>query len=285
MTKVVTATAAMQLVERGQLGLDDPVARYLPAFPTSRSGKTATVRHLLSHSAGLSNPLPVRWVHLAEERTPPAGDLLGRLLRRQRRLKGRPGARASYSNVGCLALGEVLAAAGGQPFEQLVRTSVLRPLGMSRTDFGYTAAVAQEAATPYRRRSLPAAAMELVLPHRVRGARVGQYRQLRPFVNDGPAYGGLIGPVEDAVHFLAAHLNGGSLDGTQLLTPESVAAMQTLQAKGRRLDVGLGWYRRHADTSDERYWEHLGGGARLWTNARLPRARTGGRHHGQRHCL
>jgi len=255
MTKLVTATVAMQLTERGQLSLDDPVRRYLPDFPFGRRGASVTVRHLLSHSAGLSNPLPVRWIHLADEPAPPPGELLSRLMRRQRRLKGRPGERARYSNVGFLVLGEVLAAASGQPFEELVRERVLRPIGMTRTDFGYTAAVAHDAATPYHwRRSLPAAAMELVLPRRVIGPRVGQYRQLRRFVNDGAAYGGLIGPIHDAARFLTAHSNGGSLNETQLVTANSVASMQTREAEGRQLDVGLGWFRRHSDPSNaERY--------------------------------
>jgi CubicO group peptidase (beta-lactamase class C family) len=64
MTKIVTATAAMQLVERGELGLDDPVTSFLPQFPEPRSGwPQVRVRHLLSHSSGLANPIPVRWVH------------------------------------------------------------------------------------------------------------------------------------------------------------------------------------------------------------------------------
>ncbi len=64
MTKIVTATAVMQLSERGALELDDPVRQFLPEFPKPRAGwPEVRIRHLLSHSAGLRNPLPVRWVH------------------------------------------------------------------------------------------------------------------------------------------------------------------------------------------------------------------------------
>ena len=53
MTKIVTATAAMQLAERGSLSLDDPVRRFVPEFPKPRNGwPEVLVRHLLSHSAG-----------------------------------------------------------------------------------------------------------------------------------------------------------------------------------------------------------------------------------------
>jgi CubicO group peptidase (beta-lactamase class C family) len=70
MTKIVTATTVMQLADRGQLALDDPVVRHYPAFaslrPADRAGRV-TIQHLLSHSAGLANPIPVRWVHPARQ--------------------------------------------------------------------------------------------------------------------------------------------------------------------------------------------------------------------------
>ena len=271
MTKIVTATAVMQLAERGELGLDDPVSRYVSALADIRGSDAVTTRHLLSHSAGLSNPLPVRRVHAPDEEGPKAGELLARLLRRQRRLKRTAGACARYSNVGFVVLGEVIAAASRRSYREYVHEHILAPLGMARTAFGYTPAVARDAATGYHwRRSPPAAAMELMLPGWVRGPRVGQYRELRPFVNDGAAYGGLIGPVEDAARFVAAHVNGGTLNGVELLSSASVAAMQKLQASGRALDVGLAWFRRKSDTpSEERYWEHLGGGAGFWTMMRV----------------
>jgi CubicO group peptidase (beta-lactamase class C family) len=68
MTKLVTATAAMTLVDDGLLDLDEPVRRWLPEFPPERDGaRPVRVRHLLSHSSGLANPMPLRWVHPAEQ--------------------------------------------------------------------------------------------------------------------------------------------------------------------------------------------------------------------------
>ena len=67
MTKIVTATAVMQLVEQDRLALDDPVRKHLPEFPEPRAAwPEVRVRNLLSHSAGLANPVPVRWVHPAD---------------------------------------------------------------------------------------------------------------------------------------------------------------------------------------------------------------------------
>ena len=63
MTKLFTATALMQLRERGLVDLDREVRAYLPDFPLHHpSGHEVTVRHLLSHSSGIANPIPVSWV-------------------------------------------------------------------------------------------------------------------------------------------------------------------------------------------------------------------------------
>jgi CubicO group peptidase (beta-lactamase class C family) len=72
MTKIVTATAAVRLAESGILDLDAPVFALVPALRRVRPAGWArriTARNLLSHSAGLANPIPVRWVHPAG--TPP----------------------------------------------------------------------------------------------------------------------------------------------------------------------------------------------------------------------
>ena len=133
MTKIVTATAIVQLSERGGLGLDDPVSGYVADFPSGDRGRRVTIRHLLSHSAGLANPIPIGWVRPA---TAPANDLrefTSPLLRKHSRLRSEPGARASYSNLGYLVLGEVIERASGRPYVDYVRANILDPLGMSST--------------------------------------------------------------------------------------------------------------------------------------------------------
>ncbi len=68
MTKLVTATTAVRLAERGALDLDAPVLPLVPAMSGLRPARWAariTVRQLLQHAAGLSNPVPVRWIHPA----------------------------------------------------------------------------------------------------------------------------------------------------------------------------------------------------------------------------
>jgi CubicO group peptidase (beta-lactamase class C family) len=272
MTKIVTATGAMQLVERGRLSLDDAVERYVPEFPHPRNGwPEVKVRHLLSHSSGLVNPIPVRWVHAAEEPARDPQEFTRELLGRYSKLRFPAGARASYTNLGYIVLGEVITAAAGQPYEDYVRRHILTPLGMARTDFSYRADLRGDAATGYQSRLNPMTPLfRRMLPRGITGQNEGRFLAFRPFCVDGAAYGGLIGSVRDAARFMSAHLDDGRANGVQLLSPDSVTQMQTITARSRKIDVGLGWFHRHSDhKSDERYLEHLGGGGGFFNMMRI----------------
>jgi CubicO group peptidase (beta-lactamase class C family) len=63
-TKPITAAAILQLAEKGEIDLDSSVSSYYPLHPY---GEEITVRHLLSHTAGIPNPPPINWFHLAED--------------------------------------------------------------------------------------------------------------------------------------------------------------------------------------------------------------------------
>ncbi len=262
MTKIVTATTAMRLVERKVLDLDAPVISLVPAFsrlePADRAARI-TPRHLLSHSAGLANPIPVKWIHAADAPGPDPEAFLDGLLAKNRKLRFEPGTRSSYSNLGTLALGSAMAHATGKPFVDLVGEEVLEPLGMSSTGFAYTAEMSSRAATGYQPQWSP---MRLLLPRWVIGPSTGSWVSFRRILLDGSAYGGLVGPVEDAARFLRMHLRDGELDGHRSLTPDVAAEMREIDVLGRRFDLGLGWF-RPADqrNADPAFVEHLGGGA------------------------
>jgi CubicO group peptidase (beta-lactamase class C family) len=275
MTKIVTATAVMQLAERGLLRLDDPVERFLPEFPKPRSGwPTVEIRHLLSHSAGLANPMPVRWVHPAGETGRDPHAFAVELLAKHDRLRFPAGSKAVYSNVGYIALGEVIAAVSGQSYEDYVRTRILEPLSMTSTGFSYSITSERNVATGYQRRFHPMTPLfRLLLPKGIMGASEHRFVAFNRFLVDGPAYGGLVGSARDAARFMGVHLNGGEFDGVRLLSPEGVEAMQTLQSSGRKLDVGFGWFRRGADRRAGDFWEHLGGGGGFWSMMRIYPAR------------
>ena len=269
MTKLVTATAVLQLADRVKLDLDSPVTSLVPEFPRRGGGRRVTIRHLLSHSSGLANPIPIRWVRLAEA---PAEDLhafTARLLEKHSRLRAAPGTRASYANLGYLVLGEVIQAASGAPYTEYVRAHILEPLGMTTTDFVYGQDMVQHAATGYHPRfNVSTPLLRLMTPAGIFDHRVGHFWALSRFCVRGAPYGGLIGSVADAARFLALHLDPRAHPG--VLSEKAVLAMQETTARGRKLDVGLGWFRRHSDPQNAGYyWEHRGGGGGFFNTMRI----------------
>jgi CubicO group peptidase (beta-lactamase class C family) len=128
MTKIVTATAVMRLAEGGNLDLDAPADKYFRGFKVVSQPTPVTVRHLLSHSSGLANPLPIRWVRPADTPASDHSAFVGRLLAKHHKLKSVPGERAGYSNLGYLVLGEVISEVAGTSYnKEYVRDEILSP--------------------------------------------------------------------------------------------------------------------------------------------------------------
>ena len=141
MTKIVTASLAMRLAGRGLLNLDQPVLPLVPELAVMQPRALAeriTPRHLLTHSAGFANPIPVRWIHPADQPGPDQAALLTRLLARHSKLRFEPGTRSAYSNLSTLTLGQAIAKAAGAPYAGLVVGEILQRLGMRMTGFAYT---------------------------------------------------------------------------------------------------------------------------------------------------
>jgi CubicO group peptidase (beta-lactamase class C family) len=153
-TKLFTATAVMQLVERGLVDLDAPVSRYLPelARPVG-SGAEPTVRDLLTHHSGLTGNI-MEGFELTEP--DPAGyrqvpGLAGSLTP-----AAAPGTVFAYCNTGYSLLGCIVERAGGTGYAEAVRRGILEPLGMSRTRFYVSRADAEAAVMGYEgRRPIP----------------------------------------------------------------------------------------------------------------------------------
>jgi Beta-lactamase len=123
------------------------------------------------------------------------------------------------------------------------------------------------AAVGYHPRLSP---MQLLLPSWVIGGPAGRWVTLRPFEVDGPAYGGLVGPVQELARFLQMHLRDGKLGETRILSPQATAAMRQITLQGRRYEPGLGWFRPTSQrNADPPFVEHLGG-AGFFTRAGPP---------------
>jgi CubicO group peptidase (beta-lactamase class C family) len=209
LTKVVgMTTAMMQLAERGLVELDAPVYRYLPDW-TGGGKERVTVRHLLTHSAGLPN-----WRPLYREAATPTEALA---LVYATPLDTVPGARMLYSDLGAILAGEVVSRVTRQPLDEYLARELFGPLGMTAT--GY--------------RPDPA------LRHRVAPTEFDPWRgrHLRGEVHDENAFtlggvsghAGLFGTARDLTRFARMLLNGGILDGARIVRQETIALFTARQ--------------------------------------------------------
>ncbi|HEY3384123.1 MAG TPA: serine hydrolase domain-containing protein [Vicinamibacterales bacterium] len=130
MTKSFTAMAILSLRDEGRLSLDDPAERYVPelrglAYPTEDAPRL-TVRHLLSHAAGLpeDNPWGDQQLSATEEQ-------LSALLRGGIPFSNSPGVAYEYSNLGFAILGRIVVRVSGVSYREFVTARILRPLGMA----------------------------------------------------------------------------------------------------------------------------------------------------------
>jgi CubicO group peptidase (beta-lactamase class C family) len=146
MTKPVCATAIMMLVDEGKLALNDPVEKHLPEFrgqmmAASREGervrlekpkRPVTIRDLMTHTSGMSNPPPGLSELYTRMDMPLAGAVL---VFAQTPLEFEPGSQWRYSNTGIATLGRLVEVASGLSFERFLETRIFQPLGMKDSFF------------------------------------------------------------------------------------------------------------------------------------------------------
>lgn len=220
LSMLLTAAAAMQLVDQDAIDLDKPVQKYLPEFSIRSRFAHApaiTVRHLLSHHAGLpAMHLKGMWTPAPE----PLAAFVARL--KDEYAASPPGTVFSPSFPGYDVLGRVLETHCQKPFAACMQERLLTPLGMTHSTFD--------------------------VEHAHRGLLAMHYLKDKPVasqtVRDTPA-AGLVSSVTELARFLKMLNANGKLNGKQILTSRSVGEMLRVQNSGVALDlgtrIGLGW--------------------------------------------
>ena len=232
MTKPVTVAAAMALAEEGKLALSDPVTRWLPELAGMRvltdpkgpldstvpARRAITVDDLMTHRSGLAYAFSVTGpisraysqVSLRQEQDQWLAEVAALPLVHQ------PGDRLTYSQA-TEVLGIILSRIEGKSLQTVLDERILGPLGMSDTGFFISPDKRNRAATMYR------LDQHNVLQHDV----MGPIPVKEPRFCQGGA--GLVSTADDYLKFIRMLLGGGTVDGTRVLSPESVTAMRTDQ--------------------------------------------------------
>jgi CubicO group peptidase (beta-lactamase class C family) len=271
-TKTITATAVMQLVEQGRLDLDRDVNAVLsfpvrnPAFPAT----VITARQLLTHTSSIRDGAEYENSYACGDPTVPLATWVERYLGGNggTPLSGafaaaEPGRSWAYSNVGFGLLGALIEAASKQSFADYTTAAILQPLGMVRSHWYLAGADRGRHATPYRHVTEgDAQVSRLADPDWVPAdhrppAFVPHCLYSFPTLPDGL----LRSTVHDLARFLGAYQGQGSLGTARILSPATVRQLWTPNPlpegqRGAPPAQGLAWYQQPADGAT---WQHSGG--------------------------
>ena len=221
MTKPVTSVATMMLAEEGAFDLDDPVSMYLPdlagrdvvtevdedagIYRTEPADSEITIRQLLTHTSGLaynfSNPTMQAMIDISGE--PNVINLP---------LVAHPGTAWNYSGSTAV-LGNLVSEISGIPLDEFLHSRIFEPLAMVDTFYRVPDDKRRRVVTVHR--TVDGELVEGEVPETVQSVVRGD--------------GGLYGTAPDYIRLLRMLLNGGELDGTRLLSPDSVETMLTNQ--------------------------------------------------------
>lgn len=224
-SKVFTAMLVMRLVEAGKLDLDTPVVEYVPELKLAdeTAQQTITLRHLLAHTSGLEG-----------DRFDDYGlgdDALAKAIAEFHTLRQytAPGELWSYCNSGFYLAGRVIEKVLDTTFEAAMKEYVFDPLGLENSFFFAHEAIAYPVAVGHVEKEPDSDELMVARAY--------------PLPRCVAAAGGIISNVDNLLRFAAFHMGDGTVDGTQILSPASIAQMQEPQTKAGNFAeaYGIGW--------------------------------------------
>jgi CubicO group peptidase (beta-lactamase class C family) len=252
MTKPVTSVAAMLLYEQGAFHLNTPVSKFIPSFKDvevfvsetsdglqlEKLAGPLTMRHLFTHTSGLGYANdPQHPVDRLYQQRPEFGphrdpsttlkDIVLALTRLP--LKFQPGTRWHYS-LSIDVIGHIVEIISGQPLDRFFEQNLFKPLTMPDTAFYVPAEKTGRVAEVYGHVDGQPNLQ------RIENLFVKTLPQPPTYLNAG---GGLFSTLHDYARFAQMLVNGGELDGVRLLSPTTVAMMETNQAPAAALPYGF----------------------------------------------
>ena len=244
MTKPITAAAALILYEEGKFHIDDPVSKYLPEYAEQKLLKEGelvaptspmTIRHLLTHTAGLTygwttdNPVDIEYGEAKLFENDNLADFSKALAAIPLRFE--PGTRYHYS-VAFDVLGALIEKVSGMPLDEFYQSRIFKPLGMSDTFFEVPAdkmhRLASDQGWDYENAKIA------VVP----ADQGRKFDKVSLFVGGG----GLVSTITDYMRFSQMILNGGELNGVRLLGPKTVDFMGANHLSDTVRAEGVGQY-------------------------------------------
>ncbi|HXY53072.1 MAG TPA: serine hydrolase domain-containing protein [Nitrospirota bacterium] len=263
MTKTITAIAILQLTQKQKLNLDDRASQFIE-HPYHQQ---ISIRQLLNHTSGIPNPIPLKWVHLAEDhKNFNEQAALAQVLESNHENVTAPGEKYAYSNIGYWLLGMVIEAAAQQDYSEYVRKCIFQPLKLAPGDIDFAVAEDATRAKGYLAKySLLNVAKYFVMDKAVWGKYEGNWLHVKDVYVNGPSFGGAIGSAKAFSRILQDLLS----DQSVLLSRDTRHILYERQKTnlGKYIEMTLAWHVGILDGIEYFYKE--GGGAGFHSEMRV----------------
>ena len=263
-TKTFTALAILQLAEKGKLAIDDQANKYIDV-PYSED---ITIKQLLSHSAGIPNPIPLRWLHLPEEhQTFDRNLFFVNIFRKNKRLKSAPNEKFSYTNLGYVLLGQIIENVSGLSYEAYIQANIIDPLGIDHKYLGFHINNPGHHAKGYQKR---VTIMNFLLGFLIDKSKYvnqkeGKWISFNDMILNGPSHGGLIGTPGSFMRYIQELLkNDCNLIGNEY---KKKMFTENITNSGKETGMCLSWF--IGNLNGNTYYSHAGGGAGYYCEIRI----------------
>ena len=263
-TKTFTALAILKLMEQDKLDIENPVKNYLSEFPY---GSEITIRQILTHSAGIPNPLPLNWIHLATEHESfDRNNFFYKVISKNSKIQSGPNEKFIYSNLGYVVLGQLIEKITGKSYESYINEHIISKMGVT-DDLGFEIRNDVPHARGYQKRiSILNLMLGLYIDKsKYMGRSEEKWKPFNDFYVNGISYGGLIGIPSAFVKY-----------GQELLKPNCFLISDSFKkmlfkenktSDNRPTGMCLSWFKGILCGST--YFTHAGGGGGYYCEIRL----------------
>jgi D-alanyl-D-alanine carboxypeptidase len=264
-TKTFTALALLQLEAKGKIDLNKPAAAYLPNFTY---GNEVTVRQILNHTAGIPNPIPLNWIHLAaEHQTFDCNSFFQSILDKHKKPKSKPNEKFAYTNLGYVLAGQLLEKVSGLSYEQYISEHILAHLPLNHGDLSFEITNAEKHAKGYHKNF---SFTNLILGLFINKSKYmskpeGKWKPFNFFYVNGTAYGGLLGRPIGFVKYIQEFLK----DDSSLILPQYKQQLFTENKTNNQKSTGmcLSWFT--GELNGVQFFTHAGGGGGYYCEIRV----------------
>ncbi len=264
-TKTFTSLAILQLAEAGKIEIEQSIKKYIDKFPYSSD---ITIRQLLNHAAGIPNPIPLNWVHLAEEDTSfDRNKFFDFIFSKNAKVKSKPNQKYAYSNLGYVLLGQLIEEISGITYEDYIRNNILQPLGIQETEMDFVIHTPHLHAKGYHKKY---SVSNLVLSFMIDKSKLvngteGRWNAFNSIYVNGASYGGLIGNLNSFIKYIQELLK----PNCKLITDEYKKQLfiENYTNDGKATGMCLSWFK--GELYGNEYFCHAGGGGGYYCEIRM----------------